>query len=312
MSLPLIDIRAWRQFVMVAEELHFGRAAQRLHITQPPLTQAIANLEKQLGVRLFNRNKRSVQLTAAGAALLPQAQDLVARALAMPVQARAAASGEVGLLRIAFVSTVGFGGLPQWVRTFRATSPGVRLELTEATGDVQLQLLREGRIDAGIVLHAHDEPVPPGMARRMIGQEPLWLALPQQHPLAKAGSLRFEQVCTEPLVLFPRAILPAIHDGLQARYAAAGLALNVAQEAIQMQTIVNLVSAELGLAWVPQSVSQLQRTGVVYREVRTTPGALPLPICETSVLWATNQEAPVLARWLQVIQGYSGNPDYQS
>ncbi|WP_423460509.1 LysR family transcriptional regulator [Ottowia sp. VDI28] len=302
MSLPLIDIRAWRQFTMVAEELHFGRAAQRLHITQPPLTQAIANLERQLGVRLFDRNKRSVQLTAAGAALLPQAQDLVARALAMPEQARAAASGEVGLLRLAFVSTVGFGGLPQWVRTFRAMNPGVRLELTEATGDVQLQLLREGRIDAGIVLHAHDEPAPPGMARQMIGQEPLWLALPQQHPLTGEGPLRFAQVCREPLVLFPRAILPAIHDGLQACYAAAGHALNVAQEAIQMQTIVNLVSAELGVAWVPQSVSQLQRAGVVYRELQETPGTPALPACETSVLWATSHDPPVLQRWLQVVQ----------
>lgn len=306
MNLPLIDVRAWRQFVMVAEELHFGRAAQRLHITQPPLTQAIAGLEKQLGVRLFDRNKRSVQLTAAGAALLPQAQDLVARALAMPEQARAAANGEVGLLRLAFVSTVGFGGLPQWVRTFRATSPGVRLELTEATGDVQLQLLREGRIDAGIVLHAHDEPAPPGMARQMIGQEPLWLALPQRHPLAQAGALHFEQVCREPLVLFPRAILPAIHDGLQARYAAAGLSLNVAQEAIQMQTIVNLVSAELGLAWVPQSVSQLQRAGVVYRELKEKPGTLPLPTCETSVMWSAEQDSPVLQRWLQVVREPTG------
>ncbi|WP_028601099.1 LysR family transcriptional regulator [Ottowia thiooxydans] len=299
MSLPLIDIRAWRQFIMVADELHFGRAAQRLNMTQPPLTQAIAGLERQLGVRLFDRTKRSVQLTPAGAALLPQAQDLVARALALPEQARAAASGEVGRLRLAFVSTVGFGGLPGWVRNFRATSPGVRLELTEATGDVQLRLLREGRIDAGIVLHAHEEPAPLGITRQMIGQEPLWLALPQAHPLAKTANLAFEQVAREPLVLFPRAILPAIYDGLLACYAAVGRALNVEQEAIQMQTIVNLVSAELGLAWVPQSVSQLQRAGVVYRGLQEAPF---LPVCETSVMWMSSQETPVLSRWLQVVR----------
>lgn len=303
MSLPLIDIRAWRQFAMVAEELHFGRAALRLNMTQPPLTQAIAGLERQLGVRLFDRTKRSVQLTPAGAALLPQAQDLVARAMALPEQARAAANGELGLLRVAFVSTAGFGGLPQWVRTFRAMSPGVRLELTEATGDVQLQWLRDGRIDAGIVLHAHDEAAPPDLVRQMIGQEPLWLALPQQHRLAKAEILSFEQVCDAPLVLFPRAILPAIYDGLHARYAAAGRILNVAQEAIQMQTIVNLVSAELGLAWVPQSVCQLQRAGVVYRELETPREAPTLPICETSIVWPAKQETPVLKRWMQAIQG---------
>ena len=307
MSQPLIDIRAWRQFTMVAEELHFGRAAQRLHITQPPLTQAIAGLERQLGIRLFERNKRSVQLTPAGAALLPQAQDLIARALALPEQARAVASGEVGRLRLAFVSTVGFGGLPQWVRAFRASSPGVRLELTEATSDVQLQLLRDGRIDAGIVLHAQDEPAPPGMERQVIGQEPLLLALPARHPLAKARTLRFEQVCDEPLVLFPRAILPAIHDGLHARYAAAGRTLNVAQEAIQMQTIVNLVSAELGVAWVLHSVCQLQRAGVVYRALQEPAQAFAMPVCETSVMWEAGAASPVLQRWLQVVQQETGN-----
>jgi DNA-binding transcriptional LysR family regulator len=302
MGQPFIDLRAWRQFVAVAEELHFGRAAQRLHITQPPLTQAIANLERQLGVRLFDRNKRSVQLTPAGAALLPQAQALIAQAMALPEQARAIASGEVGRLRLAFVSTVGFGGLPQWVRAFRAISPGVRLELTEATSDAQLELLREGRIDAGIVLHAHDEPAPPGMARQVIGQEPLLLALPRQHPLARVATLGFEQVCDEPLVLFPRAILPAIHDGLKARYAATGRTLNVAQEAIQMQTIVNLVSAELGVAWVMQSVSQFQRAGVVYRALQEPPGAPAMPICETSVMWEASRESPVLRRWLAVVR----------
>src|SRR3954469_22103177 len=108
MSEPLVELRLWRQFVAVAEELHFGRAARRLHMTQPPLTQAIAQLERVLQVRLFERSKRSVQLTAAGEALLPQARELLARARALPVQARAAAGGEVGRLRIGFVSTLGF------------------------------------------------------------------------------------------------------------------------------------------------------------------------------------------------------------
>lgn len=142
-------MRLWRQFAAVAEELHFGRAAQRLHMTQPPLTQAIAGLERTLGLQLFDRTKRSVQLTPAGAALLPQVLDLLDRAQALPAQARAAAAGEVGRLRLAFVSTVGFGMLPQWVRAFRAQWPGVRLELIEATGDVQLQALERGRLMPG-------------------------------------------------------------------------------------------------------------------------------------------------------------------
>ncbi|MEI8171440.1 MAG: LysR family transcriptional regulator, partial [Rhodoferax sp.] len=132
----LIELRLWRQFVAVAEELHFSRAAVRLHMTQPPLTQAIAQLESLLGVRLFERTKRSVQLTATGLALLPAAQDLLARAQALPLLARAAAGGEVGRLRLAFVSTVGFALLPQWVRAFRELYPKVQLDLLEATGDL--------------------------------------------------------------------------------------------------------------------------------------------------------------------------------
>jgi DNA-binding transcriptional LysR family regulator len=302
MNEPLIDIRAWRQFLVVAEELHFGRAAQRLSITQPPLTQAIANLERQLGVRLFDRSKRHVRLTPAGEALLPHARDLVVRARALPEQARAAARGQLGRLRLAFVSTVGFSGLPQWVRAFRAQNPAVRLELTEATSDVQWRWLREGRIDAGIVLHADDESAPPGTARQTVGSEPLLLALPGRHPLAREANLCFEQVCDEPLVLFPRSILPAIHDRLLACYARLGRSPVVAQEAIQMQTIVNLVSAELGVAWVLRSVGRLQRSGVVYRELQVRPGEPPMPVAQTSVVWNADDASPVLRRWLDVVQ----------
>ncbi|MFM9902451.1 MAG: LysR family transcriptional regulator, partial [Polaromonas sp.] len=116
---PLIELRLWRQFLAVADALHFGRAALQLHMTQPPLTQAIAQLEVLLGVKLFDRTKRSVQLTVAGAALVPEARDLLARAQALPRLARANADGEAGRLRLAFVSTVGFDLLPRWVRAFR-------------------------------------------------------------------------------------------------------------------------------------------------------------------------------------------------
>ena len=151
---PSIELRLWRQYVAVAEELHFGRSALRLHMTQPPLTQAIAHLEGLLGFRLFDRTKRSVQLTAAGAALLPEVRDLLARAQALPAYGRACADGETGRLRLAFVSTVGFDLLPRWVRAFREQHPRVDLELIEATGDVQLQAFERDEIDAGFMLHS--------------------------------------------------------------------------------------------------------------------------------------------------------------
>lgn len=285
----------------VAEELHFGRAAQRLHMTQPPLTQAIAHLEQLLLVRLFDRSTRSVRLTPAGAALLPEARELLARAQALPGYARASADGEAGRLRLAFVSTVGFDVLPRWVLAFRDQYPKVQLELIEATGDVQLQALERGEIDAGFLLHSPGF-APPGLACRRIARDPLVIAVPEQSALAGRVTLTLKDLLDQPLVIFPRRILPSLYDAIFAMYHAAGQLPRVAQEAIQMQTIVNLVSAGLGVAWVPDSVRQFQRPGVVYREVRGGKGRA-VPGCETSLVWSAAAASPALARFLAFAPG---------
>ena len=297
MKEPAIELRLWRQFAAVAGELHFGRAARSLHMTQPPLTQGIAQLERLLGVRLFERTKRSVQLTPAGAALLPQVRELLARARELPAQARAAAGGEVGRLRLAFVSTVGFTLLPQWLRTFRAKHPQVQMELIEATGDVQLEAFARGEIDAGFMLHSPGF-APRGLQHRQVAREPLVLALPDAHPLATAGRLQLAQVLAEPLVIFPRRIVPSLHDAVLGMYHAAGREPRIVQEAIQMQTIVNLVSAGLGIAWVPQSVREFQRGGVTYRQIGGKQGAA-VPECETTLVW--ERMTPVLERFVEVV-----------
>ncbi|MDP3311377.1 MAG: LysR family transcriptional regulator [Polaromonas sp.] len=296
MSNPTIELRLWRQFAAVAEELHFGRAAACLHMTQPPLTQAIAHLEVLLGVRLFDRTKRSVQMTATGAALLPQVLDLLARAQALPEQARAADAGELGHLRLAFVSTAGFSLLPEWVRAFRERNPLVQLELMEATGDMQLQAFERHDIDAGVVLHSPGF-APPGLQSRRVAREPLILALPEQHPLAAKASLALDAVLTQPLVIFPRRILPSLYDAIFGMYHAAAQPPKVVQEAIQMQTIVNLVSAGLGVAWVPDSVRQFQRPGVVYRSVAGRKGR-KVPVCETSLVWPEGAATACVARFI--------------
>ena len=294
---PWIELRLWRQFVAVADELHFGRAAARLHMTQPPLTQAIAGLERLLGTRLFDRTKRSVALTVTGAALLPEVRDLLARAQVLPGRARAAAAGEVGRLRLAFVSTVGFDLLPRWVSAFRQTWPSVALELIEATGDIQQKLLTQGEVDAGFLLHTPGFS-PPGLAQLSLSQEPMVLALPQSHALAGNAALALDAVLAEPLVMFPRRILPSVFDAVFGLYHAAGRSPQVVQEAIQMQTIVNLVSAGLGVAWVPESVRQFQRPGVVYRPVHA-PRGLVMPTCETSLVWRAAAVTPTLARLIE-------------
>lgn len=296
----LVELRLWRQFVVLAEELHFSNAAARLNMTQPPLTQAIAQLEQVLGVKLFDRTKRSVQMTAAGLALLPEARDLLNRAQALPEHARSAANGEMGRLRLGFVSTVGFLLLPQWVRAFRERYPQIALELMEATGDVQLQLLAKGEIDAGFMLHSPGF-APPDLACALITTEPLVLALPEQHPLTATAKPTLVKVLAEPLVIFPRRIVPSLHDAIFGMYHAAGRLPQVAQEGIQMQTIVNLVSAGLGVAWVPQSVQQFQRPGVVYRHVLPSKFAGKVPVCETSLVWTQASTNPTLTRFVNFV-----------
>lgn len=309
---PAIDLRAWRQFVAVAEELHFGRAAQRLHMTQPPVTQAIAQMERALGVRLFDRTRRRVALTPAGEVLLPEVRELLARAQALPARARAAAAGEVGRVRLAFVSTVGFERLPTWVREFHAQSPEVALELVEATGDVQLEAFARGEIDAGLMLHAPGH-APAALASLGLGVEPLVLALPARHPLARRATLPLEEVLAEPLVMFPRRILPSLHDAVFDLYQTHGAVPRVAQEAIQMQTIVNLVWGGIGVAWVPESVTRFQRAGIVYRPAQAIAARAPgprrgaarpvvLPACETTLLWPAGEPLPALVRFVDFVR----------
>lgn len=301
-----IDLRHWRQFLTLAQTLHFGRAAELLHMTQPPLTLAVQQLERRLGLRLFDRTRRSVALTPAGAALVEPARQLLLQAAALEGRARAALAGEVGRVRLGFVSTVGFGPLPGWLRAFRDAHPGIAIELLEATTDVQLKALERGEIDAGFMLHAPDlapamESSPMRWQRLSLGVEPLVLALPDTVPWSPPRRLVAAELLAQPLVIFPRVATPTLYDAVLAFYHRHGAPLVIAQEATQMQTIVNLVSAGLGLAWVPQAVTQLQRPGVVYRRL---PRALAAdaPVGETSLLWPVDA-APALTRFVEFVRG---------
>lgn len=307
-SEPGIELRAWRQFLMLAQTLHFGRAAELLHITQPPLTQAIQQLERRLGTRLFERTRRSVALTPAGAALVEPVRQLLQQAAALQARARGAAAGEVGRVRLGFISTVGFGPLPLWLRAFRDQHPGIAIELIEATSDVQLKAFERGEIDVGFMLHAPGlaPPVPMQLQRLSLGVEPLVLALPDTAAWATAPRLRPADVLAQPLVIFPRTATPSLYDAVLAFYHRHGVTPTIAQEATQMQTIVNLVSAGLGIALVPEAVTQLQRPGVVYRPLR---GALAdgAPRCETSLLWA-GRPAPAVGRFVEFVRALLAAP----
>jgi len=304
------DLRQLRQFTVLAEECHFGRAAARLAMTQPPLTQAIQRLEAALGARLFERSQRRVALSPAGAVLLPLARKLLEGADALAPAVRAAAAGLSGQLRLAFVSSVTYGPLPAWLSGFRAAYPDVALSLREATLDVQLELFAAGEIDAGFVLHAPGA-VPPGFEHVRVIDEALVMALPEGHAAWQASAraatarLRWRDVRAEPLVIFPRNIAPSLFDALVSAYHAGGQTLRIAQQAIQMQTIVNLVSGGMGVAWVPESLTHLQRAGVRYARVSGLPGQALR--CETSLVWRAGA-APVVERFVAHVRGAPRRP----
>lgn len=291
----MTELRVWRQFVVLAEELHFGRAAQRLNITQPPLTMAMQALERKLGVPLFDRTQRSVALAPAGQALLPEVRRLLSAADDLPRQAQSAAAGLSGRLRLAFVSSIAYGPLPEWLRSFRLGNPDVVLSLREATLDVQLEAFSAGEIDAGFVLHAPDA-VPTGLHAWRALREPLVMAMSDRHPEATRHELAFERMVQEPLVIFPRAIAPSLFDAIVGHYQLHGVTPVIAQEANQMQTIVNLVSAGMGVAWVPASLMQFQRPGVAYRALSDVPLS-----CDTSLVWR-EPAPPVVQRFVAHVQ----------
>lgn len=292
------DLRQLRYFAAVAEEMHFGRAALRLHMTQPPLSQAIQALEAALGTPLFDRSARSIALTPAGAALLPAAQRILQQAGALPELVRRAASGASGTLSLSFVSTADYSVLPALLREFREAWPQVQIDLREATTDVQLEDLSQQRIDAGLLIPPLPERARTELDYLPVLKEPLVLAAPAGMKLVRGKSpIALPALAELPLIIFPRRIAPALHDTILACFHGAGLTPRIGQEAIQMQTIVGLVSAGMGIALVPQSVSNLKRAGVVYHAL-----AAPAPLVETGLAWRRDNRSPVLAAFLELLR----------
>ena len=265
MNLP--EIWQLRYFVAVAETLHFGRAAERLHISQPPLSRAIRSLEAALGAELFARTKRRVELTPAGAQLLEEARRILMQLERATHQVQAVASGEQGRLRLGFVSLADYGVLPGLLKAFKSAKPGVSLALREMLSPEQAAALSAGELDFGLLL----PPVAGELEHIVVQSECFVAALPARHSLARGrGKLAMRELEGEAFVMVPREIAPGLYDIVTGLAARAGFSLQIAQEAIQMQTVVSLVSSGLGVAIVPASIANLGRRGVVYREIADT------------------------------------------
>ena len=293
-----LELRHLRYFLAVAEELHFGRAARRLNMSQPPLSIQIRALEEIVGATLFQRTQRRVLLTPAGEVLMAEAREILARAQKALETTRSAGRGEIGQLTIGFVSVADYNVLPPILRELRARAPGVRLTLKEATTDVQLRALAERSMDAGFVLPPVDHPA---LEYHRIHREPFLAALPQHHPLAaEAGPLALARLADSPFVLTPRSHAPRLHDDIVSFCKRCGFSPRVDQEAVQMQTVVSLVSAGIGVALIPASLRHLGRTGVVYRSLAETS-----PLTELGLAWRRGDTRASLNMLLEVTAAFS-------
>ncbi|HEY9645559.1 MAG TPA: LysR family transcriptional regulator [Chroococcidiopsis sp.] len=294
----MIELRHLRYFIAVAEELHFGRAAEQLHMAQPPLSQQIRQLEAELGFTLFHRTKRSVKLTEAGEVFLKDCRQIFWQLEQAIESGRQASRGEIGQLVIGFVSSAAYNVLPRIIQGFRSAVPEVKPELHELTTDQQMQWLRDHRLDVGLVRLPIDET---GLDVLTIWREPLVVALPENHALAQDATVSLRSLSNESFIVFPRPLAPGLYDQIIGLCQQAQFSPRVVQEAIQMQTIVSLVAAELGIAIVPVSLQNLQRTGVVYRPLQE-----PTPEAAIAVVWRSPDVSPTVQRFLQVVQDVMG------
>ncbi|HEX9443030.1 MAG TPA: LysR family transcriptional regulator [Candidatus Binatia bacterium] len=288
-----MEFRHLRYFIAVAEELHFGRAAARLHLSQPPLSQQIRTLEEELGLKLFSRNRRRVELTHAGSVFLVEAKRILFQMEHAAKAARRAERGQIGPLVVACgplaVDTV----LPPILKTFRAKFPEVDLVLKESTTHGILEALQEKQADVGLLMpHFNSE----ALQRQTCLTIPMVAALPASHPLARRRRIRLSELADEPFVLFSPRQAPEFHEHALGLCARAGFTPKIVQEAGQHPSMLALVSAGYGVALVPELDSSATRAEVAFVRLRESWAHMQL-----GVAWRSSA-SPVLASFLEVVR----------
>ena len=303
----MMELRHLRYFVTVAEELHFGRAAERLHIVQPALSKQIISLESELGVKLLHRTKRQTRLTEAGEAFYKEARWIVERTERAAEAARRAANGMTGRLGVGFVGPASYSILPRALRVFRERLPNVELGLHEWTSVRQIERLTTGtvqecEIQVGFVR------LPVSVAGDSLVLEPVLkegviAAIPEEHPLAVGSDLPVSALAQEPFIMIARHREPGLYDHYISLCHQAGFGPRVVQEANRIHTIIGLVASGMGVAFAPASIEQLQRPGVVYRKLTGK-----VPELEMAAVWRQeNDDLPVLRNFLDVVRETSGS-----
>jgi DNA-binding transcriptional LysR family regulator len=294
----MLDLRQLNCFVVLAEQLHFGRAAARLHISQPPLSLKIRALEEELGLLLFIRSSRRVELTHSGQIFLQEARRLLHDAEKLEKFAHSLGLGEAGTLAIGFNASTVYQLMPSLVSTFSERYPYVKLTLHEMVSAEQIKALQEHRIDVGLLR----PPLPTGFRTLSLGEEEILVFLPAQHPLTAQESIAIEALAEEPMVMFSKLEAAYFHHLVMEMCAEAGFIPNVRQETRHIHAIVALVGAGMGLALLPESATHIRMRGVEVRPLKargklgkTRKAQFTLAVLDSNV-------NPVATHFLQVVR----------
>ena len=290
-----MELRHLQYFVAVAEELHFGRAAIRLMIVQPSLSQQIQQLEKELGFPLLRRTKRSVELTDAGKVFLTEARKVLAQVQEAKRAAQRAYRGEIGRLVVGYISSSTYDLLPMMLSAYREYYPHVDVALRELTTQEQLRALEEESIQVGLLRLPINDPT---IHVEIVRREPIVCVLPAGHPLAMHDRIAVPLLADEPFVLQSRQRGGGYYSQLINLCLTSGFSPNVIQEVTEMHTIVSLVAAGMGVSLVPLSIKNIRSQGVVYRELE---GATP--ITEMAIAWRRNSYSTIVQNFWEVARG---------
>lgn len=291
-----MDMQDLRAFLAVAEELHFSRAAKRLHISQPPLSQRIGALERKLGVRLFERGRGGVSLTAAGQALLPQARVVLQQLARAEELAQRAGRGETGQLSIGFSGSMPFSELlPALLRDFRHNWPRVRLQLRQLSSSEQLRQLLEHGLDLGFIRSTSQLGDEPSLQCRVLQREALFAAVPSGHPLAALGRVELARLRDDPFILYSREFGSGMREQILALCLRAGFHPQVVQDVHEMPTLISLVSAGIGVGLVAASMQRASVPQVRYLELSDADAST-----DVVLVWRRGDASPVLGNFLEL------------
>lgn len=292
-----MEMHQIRAFLCVAEEQHFGRAAARLHVTQPAVSQALRALEREVGARLLSRAQRRVALTPAGEFFRERAERAMGELERAAAEARRAGAGEIGRLRLAFTTVSALGPVPAAIAEMRRRYPDVQISAASLGTREQIEAIRSGRCDIGFTVKADSSP---GLSVEVVTDEPLLAILPARHRLAARRSVRWQELSGEPVILMSRAAEPSLHALYERLCAESGRPPAVAFEVDHADTMLSFVAAGLGISHAPAAIRALAPEGVAFVPL------LPRVRAGIAAMWDPASASPATRHFLSVLRASRG------